>query len=198
MAEALPDAAAADGTEDKRALIADQLGWHTQRLVLLQRTIVTLYAAIGLLVGASLTVGLSASTAWALGWIPVAFGLGGAFLLLIAAGTLVRESRLAVRGAQTELEYVSKVVARKTTVPVPPAGPVARRRGRRQPGGARPLHIEYSALRRPNHVRDGPRRDRPAGRARVVRGRAAAGRRVHAPAGAGPPRPRPRGSARRR
>lgn len=119
LAEGLPDGVATDEVVAKRGLIADQIRWHTQRLQLLQRTIVTLYTAIGLLVGASLTVGLSASTKWALGWIPVAFGLTGAFALLIAAGTLVREARFAVRGAQVEIEYVRKLVARKTTVRVP-------------------------------------------------------------------------------
>jgi hypothetical protein len=118
LAEAIPDGVATDEVVEKRALIADQIVWHTQRLQLLQRTIVTLYTAIGLLVGASLTVGLSASTKWpAVGWIPVAFGLSGAFALLIAAAMLIRESRLAVHGAAVEIEYVRKVVARKTTVP---------------------------------------------------------------------------------
>ena len=118
MAEALPDGVATEDVVDKRALIADQIGWHMQRLQLLQSTIVTLYTAIGLLVAASLTVGLSASTRWQLGWIPVALGFGGAFALLIAATRLVREARLAVKGAQVELDYVRKVVARKTTVPL--------------------------------------------------------------------------------
>lgn len=117
MAEALPDGVATEEVVDKRALIADQIGWHMQRLQLLQSTIVTLYTAIGLLVAASLTVGLSASTKWQLGWIPVALGFGGAFALLIASTRLIRESRLAVKGAQVEIDYVRKVVARKTTVP---------------------------------------------------------------------------------
>jgi hypothetical protein len=118
MAESLPDGVITEEVVEKRTLIADQVGWHTLRLQLLQHTIVTLYVAIGLLVGASLTVGLSASTNWALGWIPVAFGLSGAFALLIAAGMLIRESRLAVRGAEVEIDYIRKVVARKTTVPL--------------------------------------------------------------------------------
>ena len=46
----------------------------------------------------------------------MALGFSGAFALLVAAGTLVREARLAVRGAQVEIEYTHKVVARKTTV----------------------------------------------------------------------------------
>jgi hypothetical protein len=118
MAEELPDGVVTEEVVDKRALIADQIRWHLQRLRLLQNAIVTLYVAIGLLVGASLTVGLSASAQWALGWIPVTFGLSGAFALLIAAGMLIRESRLAVRGAEVEIDYVRKVVARKTTVPL--------------------------------------------------------------------------------
>src|SRR5215470_16984643 len=60
LAEELPDGVATDEVVDKRALIADQVRWHTQRLRLLQHTIVTLYTAIGLLVGSSLAVGLSA------------------------------------------------------------------------------------------------------------------------------------------
>jgi hypothetical protein len=118
QAEALPDEVATDEVVERRALIADQIGWLTLRLRLLQTAVITLYSAIGLLVGASLTVGLSASTKWALGWIPVAFGLSGASALLIAASKLVREARLAVKGTLTELDYVRKVVARKTTMKV--------------------------------------------------------------------------------
>jgi hypothetical protein len=120
LAESLPDGVATPEVVDKRALIADQIHWHTQRLRLLQHTVVTLYTAIGLLVGSSLTVGLSASTNWALGWVPVTFGLGGACALFVAAGMLIRESRLAVRGAEFEIDYVRKLVARKTTVPPSP------------------------------------------------------------------------------
>ena len=119
MAETLPDGVATDEVVDKRALIADQIGWLTIRLTLLQTAVITLYSAIGLLVGASLTVGLSASTRWALGWVPVAFGLAGASALFFAAGMLIRESRFAVRGSMNEISYVRKVVARKTTVPIP-------------------------------------------------------------------------------
>lgn len=42
--------------------------------------------ALLITVSGTLAVGLSASTKWALGWIPVTFGLSGAFALLIAAG----------------------------------------------------------------------------------------------------------------
>lgn len=118
LAEGLPDGVATDEVIDKRELIANQIRWHTQRLWLLQRALVIFYSAIGLLVAASITVGVAASTKLALGWLPVTLGFGGATALFSAAVLLIHESRLAVRGSLTEIEYVQKVVARKTTVPL--------------------------------------------------------------------------------
>jgi hypothetical protein len=117
-AEDLPDGVATEPVVERRALIADQIGWLTQRLRLLQRTVITLYAAIGMLVASSLTVGLSGLANGALEWVPVGFGLFGALALMVAAGMLVREARLAVRGTLNELDNIRKVVARKTTMPV--------------------------------------------------------------------------------
>lgn len=117
-AEELPDQVATEEVVEKRALIADQVGWLTRRLGLLQTAVIILYTAIGLLVGASLTVGLSASINGALGFLPVGFGILGATALPFGAGILVREARLAVRGTLNELDHIRKVVARKTTSPV--------------------------------------------------------------------------------
>jgi hypothetical protein len=118
LAEGLPDGVATDEVIDKRELIANQIVWHTQRLWLLQWALVIFYSAIGLLVGASIAVGFTASTKWELGWLPVSLGFAGATALFAASVLLIRESRLAVRGSLTEIEYVRKVVARKTTVPL--------------------------------------------------------------------------------
>jgi len=115
-AEALPDDSAALEVVEKRALIADQVGWLTRRLWLLQRALIIFYASIGLLVGASLTVGLSATTNGALGWVPVGFGLGGAVGLLVGSGMLVREARTAVRSTLHELDHITTVVQRKTAL----------------------------------------------------------------------------------
>jgi hypothetical protein len=118
LAEGLPDGVATEDVVEKRSLIADQVRWLTQRLWLLQRTVITLYVAIGLLVASSLTVGLSTATNGGLGWAPVGFGLLGALALMVGAGMLVHEARLAVRGTLTELDHIRKVVERKTTMPV--------------------------------------------------------------------------------
>jgi hypothetical protein len=114
--EGIPDVSAEQEVVEKRALIAQQIEFLTKRLQLLQSAVIVLYTAIGLLVGASLAVGLSAATNWTLAWIPVTFGLFGASALLFGAAVLVRESRLAVKGTLHELDHIRKVVARKTTM----------------------------------------------------------------------------------
>jgi hypothetical protein len=115
-AEELPDESVELEIVEKRAMIADQVGWLTRRLQMLETTLTILYASIGLLVGSSLTVGLSTATNGALGWLPVGFGLLGAVGLLFGATQLVREARLAVRGTLNEIDHITKVVARKTSV----------------------------------------------------------------------------------
>jgi hypothetical protein len=113
-AEGFPDEAATGELVEKRALVADQIGFLTLRLRLLQTALIFFYASIGLLVGSSLTVGLSVTANGALGWVPIALALVGATGLMVGSGILVREARTAVRGTLNELDHVRKVVARKT------------------------------------------------------------------------------------
>ncbi|VTR94555.1 Uncharacterized protein OS=Deinococcus gobiensis (strain DSM 21396 / JCM 16679 / CGMCC 1.7299 / I-0) GN=DGo_CA2227 PE=4 SV=1: DUF2721 [Gemmata massiliana] len=119
-AEGLPDVSAAPEIVEKRILIAEQIEFLTTRLLMLQSAVITLYMAIGLLVGASLAVGLSASAGRMMEWVPIGFGLLGASALLFGASVLVRESRLAVRGTLHELAHVRKVVERKTSMRAAP------------------------------------------------------------------------------
>lgn len=124
-AEQLPpwDATDQDALE-KRALIADQIARQAQRISILQATIVTLYLAISLLVGASLAIGVSAAAKGWLSWLPVGLGLLGALALLVGAVLLIREARLAVNSTLTELEYIKRMVARRTGAPLPPPHPI--------------------------------------------------------------------------
>jgi hypothetical protein len=115
-AEELPDVSVEPGVVEKRELISYQVEIQTRRLRMLQSAVIVLYTAIGLLVGASLAVGLSAAAGWALAWVPVGFGLVGASALLFGASVLVRESRLAVKGTLHELDHIWKVVERKTRI----------------------------------------------------------------------------------
>lgn len=119
-AELLPpwDATDLDALE-KRAIIADQIARQAQRIGILQATLVTLYVAIGLLVASSLSIGLSAVASGWFAWVPVAFGLLGATALFVGAILLIREARFAVRSTLSELEFIKRMVARRTGAPLP-------------------------------------------------------------------------------
>ena len=101
---------------ERRTLIADQLKQLLVRIRYLQTAITLLYSAIGLFVGASLSIGLTAALKTWLSGIPVGLGLLGSTALLAASVVLVREARLAVRVTVHEMQYVQKRVNRKTTI----------------------------------------------------------------------------------
>jgi hypothetical protein len=104
----------------RRGLIADQIARQGERITGLQWAVIALYTAIGLLVGCSLTIGLSiASKGW-LVWVPVGLGLLGSAALLAAAVFLVRDARLAVRSTLAEMDHIRRMVARRTGAPLPP------------------------------------------------------------------------------
>ena len=104
---------------DRRALIVDQIARQAQRIGILQITLITLYIAISLLVSSSLAIGISAVGRGWLSWLPVALGLLGAGSLFVGAVFLIREARMAVKSSLSELEFVKRVVARRTVVPLP-------------------------------------------------------------------------------
>ena len=63
---------------------------------------------------ASISVGVVAVLRAATFWLPVGLGLCGAGALFYASVLLVREARLAVDSTLHEMNYVRRVVARKT------------------------------------------------------------------------------------
>lgn len=95
-------------------LITDQMLRLSQRVILLRAAMTALYSSIGILVGTSIAVGLSAALGWAYGWVPIGLGLVGACSLLYGSLLLVREARLAVGSTLQELEYLEKVRAGRT------------------------------------------------------------------------------------
>jgi hypothetical protein len=115
MAEELTPAAEVD---DKRQLITEQLEKLGARIRYLVPAIATLYTAIGLLVAASISVGVVAVIGWRTSWFPVILGLIGACALFYASVLLVREMRLAAGSTLNEMNYVRRVMARKTAVHV--------------------------------------------------------------------------------
>ena len=103
--------------DEKRRHLNDQLGRLVNRIQLLQTALISLYTAIGLLVGTSLLIGLKSATNRVPESVPVILGLLGAAALFWASVYLVREARTAVHSTLLEMAYIARVVARKTGVP---------------------------------------------------------------------------------
>ncbi len=126
QAEGLPPWNPADeDAQEKRAHIADQIARQSVRIRVLQVAVISLYVAIALLVGSSLGIGLSAVAMGRFAWAPVVLGLAGACALLLAAALLIRDARLAVRSTLSEMEYIRRLVARRTGAPLPAPDPSA-------------------------------------------------------------------------
>src|SRR5262245_58668790 len=102
--------------EDKRQLISEQLEKLSARIRYLVPAIATVYTAIGLLVASSISVGVVAVVGWRTAWLPVALGIIGVCALFYASTLLVREIRLAAGSTLNEMNYVRRVMARKTAV----------------------------------------------------------------------------------
>lgn len=103
----------AEEVEDKRDLITSQLVSLVRRLRFLQTALTLLYAAIGLMVGTSLSVGVRTAVSLLPEWVTIVLGLTGATALLAASALLVLETRVAVHTTLLEMAHVRGVVARK-------------------------------------------------------------------------------------
>ena len=110
----VPDGTPAEDVEDKRQLITEQLEKLSARIRYLVPAIATLYTAIGMLVASSISVGVGAVLGWKTAWLPVVLGLCGAAALFYASMLLVREARLAAGSTLNEMNYVRKLVARRS------------------------------------------------------------------------------------
>jgi hypothetical protein len=104
--EALTRTPGAD--ERKRAFVAGQLGKGSKRAGLLQRTLATLYLALGSLILTSVFVGLAAASGLNAGVIVVTVLASVAFLFY-ASTLLIRESRIALSSVRSEMAYVRRL-----------------------------------------------------------------------------------------
>jgi hypothetical protein len=80
------------------------------RLGLLQNAVISLYSAALTFILCSVAIGLTAAISLKLYWLPVVLGLGGAFMLLWASITLIREARHAVSDLELESEFLRKLI----------------------------------------------------------------------------------------
>jgi len=107
-----------DATDERRAMVFDQLNQLTSRARLLQRSVATFHLTLGLFVGTSVAVGLD-GLAWLVGldWqrlavLPVGLSLLGAGSLLYGCVLLVREEHLAVKATNAEMDFLWQQGAR--------------------------------------------------------------------------------------
>lgn len=97
--------------EERRVMITKHLELQSRRASLLMRTMVALYFASGLFVLTSVSIGVVTFSSANLYWIPVALGVGGAVMLLVATIRLVTEARLALEGLHDETEFLQRLTA---------------------------------------------------------------------------------------
>jgi len=92
--------------EGKRRVLYSLLKKSATRSKLLTRTLRLLYMSLGLFVATSLTIGVLSVTHLHLIWVPTAFAMIGAVLLLFSSAILVIESRLTYECIADEVDFV--------------------------------------------------------------------------------------------
>lgn len=102
----------------KRKLYLVQLEHLSQRVLLLQAALTTLYTAISLFVGTSIAITLLHPAGEAFGWVAVTLGLFGALALLYGSIRLIKEARVAVRSTLDEAAYIRTVTERHKREPL--------------------------------------------------------------------------------
>lgn len=88
-----------------------QLVTHTRRGLLIQRSLTSLYVALGLFVAATVSIGL-VSLLHYLGWLPMLLGITGTVFLFYGSMLLIAETRLALRSVNQEMEFTMQLRAK--------------------------------------------------------------------------------------
>jgi hypothetical protein len=94
-------------------LILAQLDYCSRRMNLLRSALAGLYASLALLVMTSLLIALMVLLKGDAGWVPLGTGLAGALAFLFSMLQLVREAAWAVLGTQNEMQFISKILAKR-------------------------------------------------------------------------------------
>lgn len=92
--------------KERCRVIFSQLNTLTSRARILQRSIVVFYAALGIFVATSITIGIVAVSGLQYALLPVVIGLSGACLLFYGSMTLIYEARLSLQSINTEMNFI--------------------------------------------------------------------------------------------
>jgi hypothetical protein len=94
-----------DFTEQRRAEVERQLSVHARRGKIIQNALTGFYISLGLLVAATVSIGLTALMHQA-AWLPAALGIAGTLSLFYGSVLLIAETRLALRSVNSEMQFI--------------------------------------------------------------------------------------------
>jgi hypothetical protein len=95
--------------EERRLLIFTQLDRQTSRARLIQRAMAAFYTALGMFVGATVSIAILSAAATNFTWIAVLLGVIGTLFMLYGSVLLIVESRMALSAIMSEMDFVWKV-----------------------------------------------------------------------------------------
>jgi hypothetical protein len=93
-----------DFTDQRRAEVERQLSVHARRGTIIQNALTGFYISLGLLVAATVSIGLTALTRLG-AWLPAALGIAGTVSLFYGSVLLIAETRLALRSVNSEMQF---------------------------------------------------------------------------------------------
>jgi hypothetical protein len=102
-----------DSVHDEVLILFQQLSKNARRAKLLQRSMACLYITLSIFVATSISIGVVDISKVKYTWIPVALGICGALLLFYASILLIKESRIAIRAVDQEMESAIRFVHTK-------------------------------------------------------------------------------------
>jgi hypothetical protein len=93
---------------ERRIELERQLASRAQRGRLIQRSLTSLYVSLGLFVGATVCIALTGIFPRT-EWIPTALGVGGTLALFNGCVLLIRETQIALRFVDSEMEFMLRL-----------------------------------------------------------------------------------------
>ncbi len=96
-------------SEQKRAMMYEQLDTYTVRTRIVQRALTRLYMALGFFLATSASLGVISLVHVEWAWIALALCIIGVGLLLSSSVLLIYESRLSLRATYAELDYIRQI-----------------------------------------------------------------------------------------
>lgn len=97
-----------DFAEERRVEVERQLSVHARRSKIIQNALTAFYVSLGLLVAATVSIGLTALSHTA-AWLPAALGIAGTISLFYGSILLIAETRLALGSVNSEMQFTLRL-----------------------------------------------------------------------------------------